>query len=398
MEILTIKNLTKKYDKVEVLRNINMHVTEGEIYGLIGKNGAGKTTLMKAILGLTDIAGGEIKLWGKTISNMPSLYNRIGANLDFQGFYPELSAYENLKVFSNIRGVTKKYAIEEALEKVDLFNEKDKKYKRFSLGMKKRLGLANAIIHEPEFIILDEPTNGLDPIGISQFREYLMKISKEQETTIMISSHLLSEIDIMADRIGVLNEGVLIAEKSIEEIRQGNRTHIKILVTNGELTCGILEKIFHVEDYEVVDKNTIYIYNLKLNREEFSKELAKYGVGINVNLKEFPEEMQDKATSLILEGGHEYDRNQVIAQVMKYFEINYEKFIQTCDFTHLLDDYHRILANLNQPVRVIDGDRSFEGICRGIDEKGELLVERQNKEVVKVSAGEVSVRGLYSYV
>ena len=122
------------------------------------------------------------------------------------------------------------------------------------------------------------------------------------------------------------------------------------------------------------------------------------GVGINVNLKEFPEEMQDKATSLILEGGHEYDRNQVIAQVMKYFEINYEKFIQTCDFTHLLDDYHRILANLNQPVRVIDGDRSFEGICRGIDEKGELLVERQNKEVVKVSAGEVSVRGLYSYV
>ena len=122
------------------------------------------------------------------------------------------------------------------------------------------------------------------------------------------------------------------------------------------------------------------------------------GVGINVNLKEFPEEMQDKATSLILEGGHEYDRNQVIALVMKYFEINYERFIQTCDFTHLLDDYHRILANLNQPVRVIDGDRSFEGICRGIDEKGELLVERQNKEVVKVSAGEVSVRGLYSYV
>ena len=122
------------------------------------------------------------------------------------------------------------------------------------------------------------------------------------------------------------------------------------------------------------------------------------GVGINVNLWEFPEEMQDKATSLLLEGGHEYDRNQVIALVMKYFEINYEKFVQTCDFAHLLDDYHRILANLNQPVRVIDGDRSFEGICRGIDEKGELLVEKQDKEVVKVSAGEVSVRGLYSYV
>lgn len=157
---------------------------------------------------------------------------------------------------------------------------KREKYKKFSLGMKKRLGLANAIIHEPEFIILDEPTNGLDPIGISQFREYLMKISKEQETTVMISSHLLSEIDIMADRIGVLNEGILIAEKSIEEIRQSSRTRIKISVTNVELTCGLLEKTFHIEDYEVIDKNTIYIYKLELNRENFSRELAKYGVGI----------------------------------------------------------------------------------------------------------------------
>ena len=149
------------------------------------------------------------------------------------------------------------------------------------------------------------------------------------------------------------------------------------IVVNGKKICGILTEMG--------------TNGVKIN-------YVLIGVGINVNLKEFPEEMQDKATSLILEGGHEYDRNQVIAQVMKYFEINYEKFIQTCDFTHLLDDYHRILANLNQPVRVIDGDRSFEGICRGIDEKGELLVERQNKEVVKVSAGEVSVRGLYSYV
>lgn len=122
------------------------------------------------------------------------------------------------------------------------------------------------------------------------------------------------------------------------------------------------------------------------------------GVGINVNLKEFPEEMQDKATSLILESGQEYDRNQVISLVMKYFEVNYEKFVQTCDFTHLLEDYHKILANLNQPVRVLDGSRSFEGICRGLDEKGELLVEKQDKEIAKVSAGEVSVRGLYSYV
>lgn len=122
------------------------------------------------------------------------------------------------------------------------------------------------------------------------------------------------------------------------------------------------------------------------------------GTGINVNLTEFPEEMQDKATSLYLETGQEYDRNQIIALVMKYFEEDYERFIKTCDFTLLMEDYHRLLANKEQPVRVLDGDRSFEGICRGINEKGELLVEREEGTVARVSAGEVSVRGLYSYV
>ncbi len=280
MEVLTINNLIKKYGKSDVLRSVNMHIMEGEIYGLIGKNGAGKTTLMKTILGLTEITGGNIRLWGKTIDSNSAIYSRIGANLDFQGFYPELTAYENLKVFANIRGVTKKNAIEEALIKVGLINERYKKYKRFSLGMKKRLGLANAIIHEPEFIILDEPTNGLDPIGIAEFREYLIKISKEQETTIMVSSHLLSEMAVIADRIGVLNDGELIAEKKMEEIQKSNRTHLKISVTNNELTCGILEKVFHIENYEVIDKKYIYIYDLQLDRKEFSKELANHGIGI----------------------------------------------------------------------------------------------------------------------
>ena len=171
----------------------------------------------------------------------------------------------------------------------------------------------------------------------------------------------------------------LAAQKGIKEAT-GIESQIKWpndLVLNKKKICGILTEMG--------------TNGVKIN-------YVLIGVGINVNLKEFPEEMQDKATSLILESGQEYDRNQVISQVMKYFEINYEKFVQTCDFTHLLEDYHKILANLNQPVRVLDGSKSFEGICRGIDEKGELLVEKQDKEITKVSAGEVSVRGLYSYV
>lgn len=287
MEILTVNNLIKRYGNIEVLKKVNMHINEGEIYGLIGKNGAGKTTLMKMILGLTEITEGEVKLWGSTINNNPAIFAKIGANLDFQGFYPELSAYENLEVFANIRGITKRNAIEKTLLKVGLGNEKHKKYKRFSLGMKKRLGLANAIMHEPEFIILDEPTNGLDPIGVSEFREYLMKISKELQVTIMVSSHLLSEMAIMADRIGVLNEGELIAEKKMEEIYKDNRKCIKVSVTNIELTSGILEKIFQIENYQVVDKENICIYDFQLNRKKFSEELAKHGVGImEINIDE----------------------------------------------------------------------------------------------------------------
>jgi len=290
MEVLTVKNLTKKYGNIEVLKNVNMHIQEGEIYGLIGKNGAGKTTLIKTILGLTEIrmekfASGRI-------------YNRIGASLDFQGFYPELSAYENLKVFANIRGITKKNAIDEVLEKVGLISQRDKKYKQFSLGMKKRLGLANAIMHEPEFIILDEPTNGLDPIGIADFRKYLMKISKEEQTTIMISSHLLSEVSIMADRIGILNNGVLIVEKPIEEIQKSNRKYLKISVTNVELTCGVLEEIFKVEDYEVIDREQIYIYELRMDKKELSKELAKLGVGI-MEIKIEEENLEDYFRELV---------------------------------------------------------------------------------------------------
>ena len=285
MEILSVKNLTKKYGNIEVLKNVNMHIQEGEIYGLIGKNGAGKTTLIKTILGLTEITDGEICFWEKSGKNNLRIYNRIGASLD-------------LKVFANIRGITKKNAIDEVLEKVGLISQRDKKYKQFSLGMKKRLGLANAIMHEPEFIILDEPTNGLDPIGIADFRKYLMKISKEEQTTIMISSHLLSEVSIMADRIGILNNGVLIVEKPIEEIQKSNRKYLKISVTNVELTCGVLEEIFKVEDYEVIDREQIYIYELQMDKKELSKELAKHGVGI-MEMKIEEENLEDYFRKLV---------------------------------------------------------------------------------------------------
>jgi len=281
MNVLETVNLQKEYAGHIVINNVSMHVSQGEIYGLIGRNGAGKTTLMKMILGLTDITSGQVKLWGvELIQGNRKTYSRIGSHLDVQGFYPELSAYENLKVFSSIRGITKKKAVESALEKVGLLSEQNKKYKKFSLGMKKRLGLANAIVHEPEFLILDEPTNGLDPIGISEFREYLVKISKENSISIMLSSHMLTEVSLMADRIGILGQGKLIVEKTINEIRAINRKALKISVTNVEKASSMLESIWGINDYEVLSDTYIRVFDLNLDRVSFAQKLAENGVGI----------------------------------------------------------------------------------------------------------------------
>ncbi|MGL5259451.1 MAG: ABC transporter ATP-binding protein [Lachnospiraceae bacterium] len=281
MDVLETVNLKKEYTGNLIINNVNMHIRQGEIYGLIGRNGAGKTTLMKMILGLTDITSGKIILWGnELIQGNKKTYSRIGSHLDLQGFYPELSAYENLKVLSSIRGITKKKAVESALEKVGLLKDQNKKYKKFSLGMKKRLGLASAIVHEPEFLILDEPTNGLDPIGISEFREYLLKISNENNISIMLSSHMLTEVSLMAERIGILEQGELIVEKTMNEVRAINRRALKIAVTNVQKTSSILESTWGIEDYEVLDDRHIRVFDLNLDRESFSQRLAENGIGI----------------------------------------------------------------------------------------------------------------------
>ena len=282
MNVLETENLQKEYTGNMIINNVNMHIKQGEIYGLIGRNGAGKTTLMKMILGLTNITSGHIELWGnELIQGDQKTYSRIGAHLDVQGFYPELSAYENLKVFSSIRGITRKKAVESALEKVGLLKDQNKKYKKFSLGMKKRLGLACAIAHEPEFLILDEPTNGLDPLGISEFREYLVKISKENSISIMLSSHMLTEVALMADRIGILEQGKLIVEKTIKEVSAINQRALKITVTNVPKTSSMLESIWGIEDYEVLDDRRIRVFDLNLDRESFSQKLAENGVGVS---------------------------------------------------------------------------------------------------------------------
>ncbi len=209
--IIETKNLSKIYYNNTVVDSINMHVEKGKIYGLLGKNGAGKTTTMCMLLNLAYPTSGEIYLFGKNSKKYTKeIYSNIGSIIETPGFYENLTAYENLKIISKLRKDFYPQNINLVLEMVNLENSKSKKFKDFSLGMKQRLGIAAAIMHNPELLILDEPINGLDPFGIKEIRTLLKRLSHEYGITILISSHILSEIENIADVIGIMDKGILI--------------------------------------------------------------------------------------------------------------------------------------------------------------------------------------------
>ena len=204
--VIRTENLTKVYGEQEAVKSVNVHVKKGRIYGLLGRNGAGKTTIMKMILGLTSITSGEVQLFGKNIRGQEKrIYPRIGAIIETPGFYPNLTGTENLEIFAKLRGTSRPDAVKNALEVVGLPYKDKKLFSKYSLGMKQRLGIANAIMHDPELLILDEPINGLDPIGIAEIRKFLQDLSKERGKTILISSHILSEIDLLADDLSLIH-------------------------------------------------------------------------------------------------------------------------------------------------------------------------------------------------
>lgn len=221
--VLTTNMLTKKYGQQTVVNNVNLHVKSGRTYGLLGRNGAGKTTIMKMILGISSITSGEINVFNQSLQgNNKSIYPRIGSIIETPGFYPNLTGTENLQVFARLRGTVKKNAIKEALDIVNLTHGDDKMFSAYSLGMKQRLGIANAILNDPEILILDEPTNGLDPIGIAEMRSFIKKLSTEFGKTIIISSHILSEIALIADDIGIIHEGNLLEENTMDDLEKKN--------------------------------------------------------------------------------------------------------------------------------------------------------------------------------
>ena len=287
--VIETKGLSKQYSHDLVVNSVDMHVEKGKIYGLLGKNGAGKTTTMCMLLNLTYPSSGEIFLFGKDPKKYSNeLYSKIGSIIETPGFYENLTAYENLKIIGKIRGGYDPRNVELALEMVNLSDAKSKKFKDFSLGMKQRLGIAAAIMHSPELLILDEPINGLDPFGIKEIRALLKRLSHDFGITILISSHILSEIENLADVIGFMDNGVLIDEISREELHGRLNKFVEFEVSDVDSAVNILEKLELKEnrDFTFRDK-TICLYSHLELRDKFNALFVKAGIDVKkVNLCE----------------------------------------------------------------------------------------------------------------
>ncbi|MDO5860714.1 ATP-binding cassette domain-containing protein [Methanobrevibacter sp.] len=287
--VVETNNLSKIYSKNRVVNSVSMHVEKGKIYGLLGKNGAGKTTTMCMLLNLTYPSNGEIYLFGKNSRHYSDeIYSRIGSIIETPGFYENLTAYENLKIISKLRGDYNPVNIRHVLEMVNLENAESKRYKDFSLGMKQRLGIAAAIMHSPELLILDEPINGLDPFGIKEIRTLLKRLSHEFGITILISSHILSEIENLADVIGFMDEGVLIEEIKKEDLHKRLDKFVEFEVSNIDLAANILKEL-ELEEHKdfTINGDVICLYSHLDLRDKFNALFVGAGIDVRkVNLCE----------------------------------------------------------------------------------------------------------------
>ena len=287
--VIKTNNLSKIYSKNKVVNSINIHVEKGKIYGLLGKNGAGKTTTMCMLLNLTYPSEGEIFLFGKNPKKHSNeIYKKVGSIIETPGFYENLSAYENLEIIAKLRGDYNPFNINSVLDMVNLTQAKSKKFKDFSLGMKQRLGIAAAIMHSPELLILDEPINGLDPFGIKEIRTLLKRLSHEFGITILISSHILSEIENLADVIGFMDNGVLIEEMSREELFNRLDKFVEFEVSDIDLAVNIFKELELRENNDfTVNGDIICLYTHLNMRDKFNAIFVKAGIDVKkVNLCE----------------------------------------------------------------------------------------------------------------
>jgi len=279
--ILQTNQLTKNIDGKNLVKNVNIHVKRGEIYGFLGPNGAGKTTVMKMITNLWKPTEGEILLFGEKLT--PTSYEvlkRMGSIIEFPCFYEHMSGKKNLQLHCEYMGYYTPGSVDDTLEMLGLSEAAEKQVKSYSLGMKQRLGIARAILCKPELLVLDEPTNGLDPAGIKQIRDLFRMLCTEYEITIILSSHMLSEVESIADTIGIINHGNMMKEISIREITEMNTEYIDLTVENTEKAAYVLADKLDLSNFRVIDEHNIRIYDTQIHTKDISKALAINNVEI----------------------------------------------------------------------------------------------------------------------
>ena len=273
--ILQTNHLTKTIGGKELVTDVNLHMKKGEIYGFLGPNGAGKTTVMKMLTNLWKPTGGSIEIFGETLT--PRSYEvlkRMGSIIEFPTFYDHMTGYDNLKLHCEYMGYYNHGSIENALAMLNLTDAADKPVKNYSLGMKERLGITRAILSKPELLILDEPTNGLDPAGMKQIRDLLKTLCTEYGITIMISSHILSEIESIADTVGVIHHGRMMKEISMKTIEQMSLAYIELAVLNAKKATLVLSEKLGLSNFKIIEDGKIRIYDASVSTQELSKALA----------------------------------------------------------------------------------------------------------------------------
>lgn len=292
--ILKTRNITKKYGSFSAVDSMSIEVKQGEIYGLVGKNGAGKTTLLKMISGLSIPSSGELELLGETTpGGLNRMRAKTGCIIETPSFFPYLSAEKNLEFYRIQMGICDPRCIKESLKFVGLSDTGRKKFKNFSLGMKQRLGLALAIMGNPDLLILDEPINGLDPLGMAEFREMILKLNREKNTTILISSHILGELSQIATTYGFIHNGRLVEHITAADLEEKCKRSLKIRVNDAKRAAAILQKELSCKSVQILDTQEILIDEFLDNPEVLVQTLVNNSVmvaGINpsgLNLEEY---------------------------------------------------------------------------------------------------------------
>ena len=300
--ILQTYQLTKTIDGKELVKSVDIHVKKGEIYGFLGPNGAGKTSVMKMITNLWKPTTGTIELFGEKLT--PTSYEvlkRMGSIIEFPYFYDHMSGKENLQLHCEYMGYYMSGSVEQTLAMLGLSEAAEKAVKNYSLGMKQRLGIARAILCRPELLVLDEPTNGLDPAGMKQIRDLLQMLCREYGMTIFISSHILSEVESMADTIGVIHHGKMMQEISIQEISERNTEYIELAVEDTKKAAYVLAEQLQVNNFKVFDEQYIRIYDTRVTTMDIARALTSQEIAIQTIGKK-SESLEDYFLKLTNEG------------------------------------------------------------------------------------------------